>query len=236
MRSQPVTMPGRRRAWGAAVDIQRRHGTFHHRYRDPEGGGWVVGLGSNPHDHMASRRCRCGPFAHVDPEHTGWSLGRSPPAGDDFLGQPGGVAVILPTAAEPPQPQAHALNGVMGEMWAGLKYAALNRAILRMLLSFATIALTARGIMELSPSIAATALSGDLRTMSLLMSSFAIGALAAGVVMARWAGWGRARHDHHHADGDVAGADRLRRIRSDCDRAHQRGRFGLHGCRKQYLG
>jgi MFS family permease len=30
---------------------------------------------------------------------------------------------------------------------------------------------------------------------------------------------GRARHDHHHADGDVAGADRLRRIRSDCDRA-----------------
>ena len=27
------------------------------------------------------------------------------------------VAVILPTAAEPPQPQAHAFNGVMGEMW-----------------------------------------------------------------------------------------------------------------------
>lgn len=99
------------------------------------------------------------------------------------------VAVTLPTDAEPPQIQARALNGVMGEMWAGLKYAALNRAILSVLLSFAAIALTARGIMELSPSIAATALGGGLRTLSLLMSSFAVGALAAGVVMARWAGW-----------------------------------------------
>lgn len=100
------------------------------------------------------------------------------------------VAVTLPTAVDPRPIEAQIRESVRREIWAGLKYAVMNRAILTMLLSFAAVALTARGIMELSPSIAATVLDGGLKTLSLLMSSFAVGALVAGVLMARWANWG----------------------------------------------
>jgi MFS family permease len=100
------------------------------------------------------------------------------------------VAVTLPTAVDPRRIEAQIRESVMREIWAGLKYATMNRPILTMLLSFAAVALTARGIMELSPSIATTVLHGGLKTLSLLMSSFAVGALVAGVIMARWADWG----------------------------------------------
>jgi MFS family permease len=80
-------------------------------------------------------------------------------------------------------------KGIMQQMCDGLAYARDNRPIFLMLLSFAAIACTARGIMELAPSIAATVLKGDIKTLSWMMSSFAIGALSAGVFIARWSAW-----------------------------------------------
>src|SRR5437762_465162 len=80
-------------------------------------------------------------------------------------------------------------EGVMRQMRDGLAYARGNRPVFLMLLSFAAIACTARGIMELAPSIAATVLDGDLKTLSWMMSSFAVGALSAGIFIARWSTW-----------------------------------------------
>ena len=81
-------------------------------------------------------------------------------------------------------------ESVLRHMLGGITYAAHNRAILTMLLSFAAIAFTARGILELAPSIAATTLSGGVETLSLLISSAALGALLAGIWMSKWGGWG----------------------------------------------
>jgi MFS family permease len=98
------------------------------------------------------------------------------------------VALTLPArAAIPTEPVA--AKGVIGQMHDGLTYARRNQPIFLMLLSFAAIACTARGIMELAPSIAATVLEGDLKTLSWMMSSFAIGALGAGAFIARWSNW-----------------------------------------------
>ncbi len=78
-------------------------------------------------------------------------------------------------------------EGVMRQMRDGLAYARGNRPVFLMLLSFAAIACTA--LMELAPSIAATVLDGDLKTLSWMMSSFAVGALSAGIFIARWSTW-----------------------------------------------
>jgi MFS family permease len=99
------------------------------------------------------------------------------------------VAVTLPaTGLQPTEPRVH--ESVVRQIRDGLAYAAQNRGILTMLLSVAAVGCTARGIMELAPSIAATVLDGGLETLSLLMSSFAIGALAAGMLMALRHDWG----------------------------------------------
>jgi MFS family permease len=98
------------------------------------------------------------------------------------------VALTLPTLEQKPT-ESHVRESVLRQMRDGLVYARHNGTIFLMLLSFAAIACTARGIMELAPSIAATVLNGGLETLSWLMSSFAVGALAAGICIARWSGW-----------------------------------------------
>jgi len=98
------------------------------------------------------------------------------------------VAVTLPVRPSRPI-EAVDLKGFAQQVREGLAYAVRNRTIFTMLLSFAAIGCTARGIMELAPSIADTVLNGGIETLSLLMSSFAVGALAAGTLMAFWSGW-----------------------------------------------
>jgi MFS family permease len=98
------------------------------------------------------------------------------------------VALALPAVELQPS-EAHVPESVLRQMRDGFAYARSNGTIFLMLLSFAAIACTARGIMELAPSIAATVLNGGLGTLSWLMSSFAVGALAAGICIARWSGW-----------------------------------------------
>ena len=94
------------------------------------------------------------------------------------------VAVTLPASkTRPIEPGPR--EGAVRQMRAGLAYVVRNRTIFVMLLSFSAVAVTARGIMELSPSIASTVLDGDLKTLSLLMSTFAVGALIAGLLRAR---------------------------------------------------
>ncbi len=95
------------------------------------------------------------------------------------------VAVTLPAiAAKPTTPRQR--QGVLQQMRGGFVHAAQNRAILVPLLSFAALACTARGVIELAPSIAATALGGGVGTLSLLSSAVALGALLAGLWMSRW--------------------------------------------------
>jgi MFS family permease len=100
-----------------------------------------------------------------------------------------GVSLALPmtdpTAAEKRPPE-----GILRQTRDGFSYAARNPELLRMLLSFAAVACTARGIMELAPSIAATALRGSVKTLSSLTSSVALGALVAGLCMSRFGRWG----------------------------------------------
>lgn len=95
------------------------------------------------------------------------------------------VAVTLPAiAAKPTTPRQR--QGALQQMRGGFVHAAQNRAILVPLLSFAALACTARGVIELAPSIAATALGGGVGTLSLLSSAVALGALLAGLWMSRW--------------------------------------------------
>lgn len=99
--------------------------------------------------------------------------------------------IVLALVARPvaaPAASARAPEGILEQFYGGFVYAARNRAILTMLLSFGAIAFTARGIMELAPSIAATALGGGIETLSLLTSAVALGALLAGLWMSRWGG------------------------------------------------
>jgi MFS family permease len=78
-------------------------------------------------------------------------------------------------------------------MWAevsgGLRYMIRSPVILPMMLSFASIAFTARGIMELAPSIVATVLHGRVEMLSTLNATIAAGTLAAGLCMLRWENW-----------------------------------------------
>jgi MFS family permease len=99
------------------------------------------------------------------------------------------IVAIAATPIRTKTPEPHEPEGVLKQMFGGFAYAVQNRAILPMLLSFAAIAFTARGVMELAPSIAATSLGGDVETLSLLTSSIALGALLAGIWMSRWGGF-----------------------------------------------
>lgn len=100
------------------------------------------------------------------------------------------IAVALSFPIIEPKPTgSHVRESVLREMQDGVAYARHNRPIFLMLLSFAAIACTARGIMELTPSIADAVLNGGVETLSWLMSSFAVGALAAGICIARWNEW-----------------------------------------------
>jgi MFS family permease len=96
------------------------------------------------------------------------------------------VAMTLPAIAAKPT-ASRQRQGVLQQMRGGFVHAAQNRAILVPLLSFAALAGTARGVIELAPSsIAATALGGGVGTLSLLSSAVALGALLAGLWMSRW--------------------------------------------------
>jgi MFS family permease len=98
------------------------------------------------------------------------------------------VAMKMPkTESAPLDPAAQ--DGVLQRIREGFVYAANSAEIRTMLLCFAAAACTARGIMELAPSIAATALSGDVKILSELTSAIAIGALVAGFWMSRGGGW-----------------------------------------------
>ena len=99
------------------------------------------------------------------------------------------VATILPTVVvEQTKPHEH--ESVVQQVRDGFAHATQNKSILMMLLSFAAVACTARGIMELASSIAAVTLGGGVGTLSLLMSAIAVGALIAGILMLRWGGRG----------------------------------------------
>lgn len=98
------------------------------------------------------------------------------------------VASMLPTV-EKGETETRLRESFGRQMRNGFVYALRHRAILVMLLSFAAIACTARGIMELAPSIAAKVLGGGVGTLSLLASSIAVGAFAGGIWMSRWGGW-----------------------------------------------
>jgi MFS family permease len=98
------------------------------------------------------------------------------------------VAVTLPAIAAKPT-TSRQRQGVLQQMRGGFVHAAQNRAILVPLLSFAALACTARGVIELAPSIAATALGGGVGTLSLLSSAVALGALLAGLWISRWGSW-----------------------------------------------
>jgi MFS family permease len=95
--------------------------------------------------------------------------------------------IVTAVLLHPPQGQNKAVpqQGVLSQMREGFAYAVKTPVILNMLLSFAALACTARGIMELAPSIAATALQGGVETLSVLTSSLALGALFAGIWLSR---------------------------------------------------
>jgi MFS family permease len=97
------------------------------------------------------------------------------------------LAFLLPrTTPADTKPVVH--RGAMQSIREGFVFALRHREILTMLLAFAAAAVTARGIMELAPSIAATALHGDVKTLSYLSSSIGLGALLAGLWMSRGGG------------------------------------------------
>jgi MFS family permease len=98
------------------------------------------------------------------------------------------VATMLPTV-ETGQTEPRHYESFGRQIRDGFAHALHHRAILVMLLSFAAVACTARGIMELAPSIAAKVLDGGVGTLSLLASSIALGAFVAGIWMSRWGGW-----------------------------------------------
>jgi MFS family permease len=93
------------------------------------------------------------------------------------------VLTLRPIEADPIGRPAHA--GVLQTMREGIGYTVRSPEILTMLLSFAAAACTARGIMELAPTVAAAALHGDVRTLAYLTSTIAVGALLGGVWMSR---------------------------------------------------
>jgi len=98
------------------------------------------------------------------------------------------VATMLPTVEMgQTEPRPHESFG--RQICDGFAHAVHHRVILVMLLSFAAVACTARGIMELAPSIAVKVLDGGVETLSLLTSSIALGAFVAGISMSRWGGW-----------------------------------------------
>lgn len=97
------------------------------------------------------------------------------------------VATMLPTETGQAEPRHHASFG--RQIRDGFAHAMYHRAILVMLLSFAALACTARGIMELSPGIAAKVLDGGVGILSLLTSSIALGALVAGLWVSRRGVW-----------------------------------------------
>lgn len=71
--------------------------------------------------------------------------------------------------------------------WSGLKEIVNDDiALVYNIASFAAAALTARGILELAPSLAGGTLHGNVNTLSILMGSLAVGALSAGLVMFKW--------------------------------------------------
>jgi MFS family permease len=80
-------------------------------------------------------------------------------------------------------------EGILSQIRDGFSYAACSPEIRTLLLSFAAVACTARGIMELAPSIAAAALGGGVETLSLLTSSIALGALLGIVSMPKLSRW-----------------------------------------------
>jgi MFS family permease len=90
------------------------------------------------------------------------------------------VASFLP-AVRMPLDRIGGDDGVITQIRQGIHHAIKNRAIFIMLLSFLSVAVTARGIMELAPSIAALVLLGGVKTLSWLMSAIAIGALVGGL-------------------------------------------------------
>lgn len=99
------------------------------------------------------------------------------------------VATMLPAAvSEQRKLQEH--ESVVQQIRGGFAHATQNKSILMLLLSFAAVACTARGIMELAPGIAAVTLGGGVGTLSLLMSAIAVGALLAGILMSGWGGRG----------------------------------------------
>jgi MFS family permease len=95
------------------------------------------------------------------------------------------VATILPTERRQTQRRHHESFG--RQIRDGFAHALLHRTILVMLLSFAALACTARGIMELAPGIAEKVLDGGVGILSLLTSS--LGAIVAGIWVSRWGGW-----------------------------------------------
>jgi MFS family permease len=102
------------------------------------------------------------------------------------------VATMLPTV-ETRQTEPRRGERLFRQIRDGFAHAMQHRAILVMLLSFAAVACTARGIMELAPSIAAKVLHGGVGTLSLLASSIALGAFVAGIWMSQWGGVWRER-------------------------------------------
>jgi MFS family permease len=97
------------------------------------------------------------------------------------------AATLSTVRARPLEPREPI--GFVRQMRDGFAHATENRTILAMLLSFAAVACTARGIMELAPGIAATVLGGGVGMLSSLMSSIALGALLAGIWISRRGGW-----------------------------------------------
>jgi MFS family permease len=97
------------------------------------------------------------------------------------------VALLLPRMKSP-RSELDAGRRTLQSIREGFVFALHHHQILMLLLSFAAAAITARGIMELSPSIAATVLKGDVKTLSHLTSSIALGALAGGLWMSRGSG------------------------------------------------
>ena len=102
------------------------------------------------------------------------------------------VAALLPRTNQSQVKQA-VHRGALQSIREGFVFALRHHEILTLLLSFAAAAVTARGIMELAPSIAATALDGDVKMLSYLASSIALGALIGGLWMSRGHGIGGRR-------------------------------------------
>jgi MFS family permease len=97
------------------------------------------------------------------------------------------LMVIRPAKPSPTQPKA--CDGILRQMNEGFALIAGNANSLSMLLSFAALAFTARGIITLAPSIVTTLLHGDVRTLSALTSLLAMGAIVGGLCMSKWDRW-----------------------------------------------